>query len=196
LFAYEACLTRANVKRNRRRVSETQIAPDRITGAVALGFDPEGKRQYGFHHDDRDPRQRALCTRGSFRSEERPRRRRTTRLVDRKEGAGPRYLLSLSADIALKIAPPERGESEGCVHNEFLGGSASYRLHGSKVGADMGCGSGTDALKPGHAAGYSLCIETRMSGVGWPPQPIDATQALNFSAGVSNPSVLRGRSFS
>ncbi len=29
-----------------------------------------------------------------------------------------------------------------------------------------------------------------------PPQPIDATHALNRSAGVSNPSVLRGRSFS
>ena len=29
-----------------------------------------------------------------------------------------------------------------------------------------------------------------------PPQPIDATQALNLSAGVSNSDVLRGRSFS
>jgi hypothetical protein len=29
-----------------------------------------------------------------------------------------------------------------------------------------------------------------------PPQPIDATQALNLSAGVSKPSVLRGRSLS
>ncbi len=29
-----------------------------------------------------------------------------------------------------------------------------------------------------------------------PSQPIDATHALNLSAGVSNPSVLRGRSFS
>ncbi len=29
-----------------------------------------------------------------------------------------------------------------------------------------------------------------------PPQPIDATQALNLSAGVSNSRVLRGRSFS
>ncbi len=29
-----------------------------------------------------------------------------------------------------------------------------------------------------------------------PLQPIDATQALNLSAGVSNSSVLRGRSFS
>ena len=31
---------------------------------------------------------------------------------------------------------------------------------------------------------------------GLPPQPIDATHALNRSAGVSNPSVFRGRSFS
>src|SRR5258708_15920323 len=29
-----------------------------------------------------------------------------------------------------------------------------------------------------------------------PAQPVDATQALNFSAGVSNPRVLRGRSLS
>src|SRR5712691_2298007 len=31
---------------------------------------------------------------------------------------------------------------------------------------------------------------------GLPAQPVDATQALNFSAGVSNPRVLRGRSLS
>jgi len=35
-----------------------------------------------------------------------------------------------------------------------------------------------------------------MSAFGVPPQPVDATHALNLSAGVSNPSVLRGRSFS
>ena len=29
-----------------------------------------------------------------------------------------------------------------------------------------------------------------------PAQPVDATQALNLSAGVSNPKVFRGRSFS
>ena len=28
-----------------------------------------------------------------------------------------------------------------------------------------------------------------------PAQPVDATHALNLSAGVSNPNVLRGRSF-
>ena len=36
----------------------------------------------------------------------------------------------------------------------------------------------------------------RMSAVGLPPQPIDATQALNLSAGVSNCKVSRGRSLS
>ena len=36
----------------------------------------------------------------------------------------------------------------------------------------------------------------RMSAFGVPPQPVDATQALNLSAGVSNSSVLRGRSLS
>jgi 1-acyl-sn-glycerol-3-phosphate acyltransferase len=30
----------------------------------------------------------------------------------------------------------------------------------------------------------------------WPAQPVDATQALNLSAGVSNCKVSRGRSFS
>src|SRR3974390_2322373 len=32
--------------------------------------------------------------------------------------------------------------------------------------------------------------------IGVPVQPVDATQALNLSAGVSNPRVLRGRSLS
>jgi putative transposase len=35
-----------------------------------------------------------------------------------------------------------------------------------------------------------------MSALPLPPQPVDATQALNLSAGVSNSNVLRGRSFS
>src|ERR1700730_13342928 len=34
------------------------------------------------------------------------------------------------------------------------------------------------------------------SGFGLPAQPVDATQALNLSAGVSNCKVSRGRSFS
>jgi hypothetical protein len=32
--------------------------------------------------------------------------------------------------------------------------------------------------------------------IGVPAQPVDATQVLNLSAGVSNPKVFRGRSFS
>ncbi len=52
-----------------------------------------------------------------------------------------------------------------------------------------------------HSPGRSVLILThgmvlRMSAFRVPPQPIDATQALNLSAGVSNSSVLRGRSFS
>ncbi|WP_291577064.1 hypothetical protein [Bradyrhizobium sp.] len=35
-----------------------------------------------------------------------------------------------------------------------------------------------------------------MSAVEVPAQPVDATQALNLSAGVSNCKVSRGRSFS
>jgi hypothetical protein len=35
-----------------------------------------------------------------------------------------------------------------------------------------------------------------MSEFGMPAQPVDATQALNLSAGVSNCKVSRGRSFS
>jgi hypothetical protein len=35
-----------------------------------------------------------------------------------------------------------------------------------------------------------------MSAIGVPAQPVDATQALNLSAGVSNCKVSRGRSFS
>src|SRR4051794_22704500 len=36
----------------------------------------------------------------------------------------------------------------------------------------------------------------RMSAFGVPAQPVDATQVLNLSAGVSNCKVSRGRSFS
>jgi hypothetical protein len=35
-----------------------------------------------------------------------------------------------------------------------------------------------------------------MSAIGVPAQPVDATQALNLSAGVSNCKVSRGRSLS
>src|SRR5712671_1985676 len=41
-----------------------------------------------------------------------------------------------------------------------------------------------------------LGAHSPMSAFGVPAQPVDATQALNFSAGVSNPRVLRGRSLS
>ena len=56
-----------------------------------------------------------------------------------------------------------------------------------------------------------ICVGPELAGIGptrlfqgdnclyfrvrLPVQPIDATHALNRSAGVSNPSVLRGRSF-
>ena len=36
------------------------------------------------------------------------------------------------------------------------------------------------------------CSDT--SGIRVPAQPVDATQVLNLSAGVSNPKVFRGRS--
>ena len=51
-------------------------------------------------------------------------------------------------------------------------------------------------------AGLCVCerfqeyLSRRMSVIGEPAQPIDATQALNLSAGVSNCKVFRGRSLS
>jgi hypothetical protein len=39
-------------------------------------------------------------------------------------------------------------------------------------------------------------IMPALSNIGLRPQPIDATQALNLSAGVSNSNVCRGRSLS
>ena len=43
----------------------------------------------------------------------------------------------------------------------------------------------------------TVCRSTTPSIWNWlPSQSVDATQALNLSAGVSNPNVLRGRSFS
>src|SRR6476660_4393878 len=41
-----------------------------------------------------------------------------------------------------------------------------------------------------------VLIKREMSAFGVPAQPVDATQALNLSAGVSNCKVSRGRSFS
>ena len=51
-----------------------------------------------------------------------------------------------------------------------------------------------DVIKafPADRADQSL----RMSVLPMRPQPIDATQALNLSAGVSNSNVCRGRSLS
>ncbi len=42
----------------------------------------------------------------------------------------------------------------------------------------------------------SHAIEEPLSGTPVPPQSVDATHALNLSAGVSNSSVFRGRSLS
>jgi hypothetical protein len=42
----------------------------------------------------------------------------------------------------------------------------------------------------------TYCRWPRMSVVEVPPQPVDATQASNLSAGVSNCKVSRGRSLS
>jgi hypothetical protein len=63
--------------------------------------------------------------------------------------------------------------------------------------------------KRGWAAGVNAQFDERWTGdnmdlirsaatnlVELPAQPVDATQALNLSAGVSNPKVLRGRSLS
>jgi hypothetical protein len=44
---------------------------------------------------------------------------------------------------------------------------------------------------------FGRCVLRCTMSVRWQPaQPVDATQALNLSAGVSNSKVLRGRSFS
>jgi hypothetical protein len=53
----------------------------------------------------------------------------------------------------------------------------------------------TPAMSPsGPSRHLPRCSDT--SGIGMPAQPVDATQALNLSAGVSNCKVSRGRSFS
>src|ERR1700720_3524690 len=50
--------------------------------------------------------------------------------------------------------------------------------------------------KPNDGTSLPLRTIKGMSGVGVPAQLVDATQALNRSAGVANPRVLRGRSLS
>ena len=49
----------------------------------------------------------------------------------------------------------------------------------------------------GYSLSFSYCSRS-LADVRFtlPAQPVDATQALNLSAGVSNPKVLRGRSLS
>jgi hypothetical protein len=47
--------------------------------------------------------------------------------------------------------------------------------------------------QPGHLADISVLADVRLA---LPAQPVDATQALNLSAGVSNCKVSRGRSLS
>ena len=47
-----------------------------------------------------------------------------------------------------------------------------------------------------HGTFRTCCRWPRMSVVEGPAQPVDATQASNLSAGVSNCKVSRGRSFS
>ena len=55
-----------------------------------------------------------------------------------------------------------------------------------------------DASRHGHCDAQNCGYRNNVANVRFwlPPQPVDATQALNLSAGVSNSSVLRGRSFS
>src|SRR5947209_18459100 len=61
-------------------------------------------------------------------------------------------------------------------------------VHRSKSGPLMSEWVIQDRCGRSHASMYvRFCL---------PAQPVDATQALNFSAGVSNPRVLRGRSLS
>jgi hypothetical protein len=59
------------------------------------------------------------------------------------------------------------------------------------------CSCGVFGWKKMFASPVTLStLPNRLSPFGLPAQPVDATQALNLSAGVSNCKVSRGRSFS
>jgi hypothetical protein len=60
----------------------------------------------------------------------------------------------------------------------------------AELNGDVAC-TMTDVGQSRH-----LGCEPISSGLHLPAQPVDATQALNLSAGVSNCKVSRGRSFS
>jgi len=47
-----------------------------------------------------------------------------------------------------------------------------------------------------HGPSRQFAVLLNLIAIGVPAQLVDATQALNLSAGVSNPKVLRGRSLS
>ncbi len=95
---------------------------------------------------------------------------------------------------------PVRGSS----HSLTTRACRAARPRRNGLGIDILSGFGIDdreeplgpRLKSGLGHNRSWRTSSRMSDVGVPPQPIDATHALNLSAGVSNFNVLRGRSLS
>src|SRR5437899_4910198 len=64
---------------------------------------------------------------------------------------------------------------------------------GDRCTAKSGIGLCPIWVKSARASQGAAAVHVRFA---LPAQPVDATQALNFSAGVSNPRVLRGRSLS
>src|SRR3974377_45643 len=66
-----------------------------------------------------------------------------------------------------------------------------------RLNAFLGTAYKTTALyAKGSPGGPRLACGRQLITFQLPVQPVDATQALNLSAGVSNPRVLRGRSLS
>ncbi len=145
----------------------------------------------------------------------------SNRAVGSASNAFPSGLLPSRVGMAKPAIPQARDRAEvlfgvytpGMGHERrFPGTSGNGRLKRARecllkvMTADRALAhrtSGTGGFQPlandwmATSRAFETCRPTmRLSAIRVPAQPVDATQALNLSAGVSNCKVSRGRSFS
>src|SRR5712664_1046279 len=83
-----------------------------------------------------------------------------------------------------------------CLTSALVRENPQLRRHEVITGRHtMYCPPFTVRVDPVMKPASSVARKTIISGLPLPAQPVDATQALNLSAGVSNCKVSRGRSF-
>ena len=96
-----------------------------------------------------------------------------------------KHLTDKSAFGPVAIEAMSKAFEEACIALQVYAGDEK----GREITASIG-GSSIDFRR------RKTRVQRQVSGIGLSAQPVDATQALNLSAGVSNVKVLRGRSLS